>query len=267
MSWSDIYGHAPVVVVTENFAREIWGSASAALGKRIHEPTGSAATAVWREIVGVVQDVHETGLYQPAPTLVYWPIFMESFGGPRPQPTRAINVVVRSDAAGSEALLSAMRKAVWSVNPDLPVFLTRTMKELYDDSIARTSFALVLLAIASSMALCLGIIGVYGVLSYVVSQRTREIGIRLALGAEPGQLARRFVTQGIVLSAIGIVSGLAGAVVLARFMTSLLFGISAIDPATYLAVCGVVVAFAALASYIPARRAVTMNVMTTLVAE
>jgi predicted permease len=267
ITWTDIYGHAPVGIVTENFAREIWGSASAALGKRIHEPTGSAATAVWREIVGVVQDVHETGLYQPAPTLVYWPIFMETFGGPRAQTTRAINVVVRSDAAGSEALLSAMRKAVWSVNPDLPVFLTRTMKELYDDSIARTSFALVLLAIASSMALCLGIIGVYGVLSYVVSQRTREIGIRLALGAEPGQLARRFVTQGIVLSAIGIVAGLAGAVGLARFMTSLLFGISAIDPATYLVVCAVVVSFAALASYIPARRAVTMNVMTTLVAE
>jgi ABC-type antimicrobial peptide transport system permease subunit len=199
--------------------------------------------------------------------MVYWPIFMESFGGRGPQVTRAINVVVRSDAAGSEALLGAMRKTVWSVNPDLPVFLTRTMKDLYDESIARTSFALVMLAIASTMALSLGVIGVYGVLSYVVSQRTREIGIRLALGAEPRRLLAMFVRQGVTLSAIGVVAGLAVALGLTQFMTSLLFGISALDPATYIAVFFVVVASAALASYVPARRAATMNPMATLVAE
>jgi predicted permease len=267
ITWDDIYGHARVNIVSENFAREVWGSPAAALGKRVHEPTGSAATATWKEIVGVVQDVHEIGLYQPAPAMVYWPVLMDDFGGNGPQGTRAINLVVRSDSAGSEGLLNAMRSAVWSLNRDLPIFLTRTMKDLYDESMARTSFALLILAIASAMALGLGIIGIYGVLSYVVSQRTREIGIRLALGAEPRLLLRMFVRHGVGLSAIGIVAGLAGATALTRFMTSLLFGISPVDPATYIAVLCVVVASAALASYIPARRAATMNPMATLVAE
>jgi len=267
ITWADIYGHAQLGIVTENFAREVWGSAAAALGKRIHEPTGSAATAVWREIIGVVQDVHEIGLYQPAPTMVYWPIFMDSFGGRGPQVTRAINLVVRSDAAGSDALLSAMRKAVWSVHPDLPVFLTRTMKDLYDDSIARTSFALVMLAIASTMALGLGIIGVYGVLSYIVSQRTREIGIRLALGAEPQRLLRMFVRQGMALTGIGAAAGLLTAVAVTQWMSSLLFGVERLDPPTYAGVLGVLCVAAALASYIPARRAAAVDPVKTLAAE
>jgi predicted permease len=267
ITWNDIYAHAKVSIVSENLAREVWGSPAAALGQRVHEPTGSAATAVWREIVGVVQDVHELGLYQPAPTMVYWPVLMDNVGGNGPEGTRAINLVIRSDSAGHEALLSAMRSAVWSVNADLPVFLTRTMQDLYGESIARTSFALVMLAIASAMAFGLGIIGIYGVLSYVVSLRTREIGIRLALGAEPRVLLRMFVRHGVTLSAIGIAAGLAGAVGLTRFMASLLFGISPVDPATYISVFFVVVASAALASYVPARRAATMNPMATLVAE
>ncbi len=267
ITWADIYGHASVCIVTENLAREIWGSAAAALGKRVHEPTGSAATAVWREIVGVVQDVHELGLYQPAPTMVYWPIFMDTFGGRGPQSTRPINVVVRSDAAGSQRLLSAMREAGWSVNKELPVFLTRTMKELYDDSIARTSFALVMLAIASTMALGLGIIGVYGVLSYVVSQRTREIGIRLALGAEPRRLRRMFVRQGLGLTAVGAAVGLLTAVVVTQWMSSLLFGVERLDPSTYGAVLSVLGVAAALASYIPARRAAAIDPVKTLTAE
>jgi hypothetical protein len=267
ITWADIYGHAKVCIVSENLAREVWGSAAAALGRRVHEPTGSAATAVWREIVGVVQDVHETGLYQSAPTMVYWPVLMEDFGGRGPQVTRAINVVVRSDAAGSEALLSAMRNAVWSVNPDLPVFLTRTMKELYDDSIARTSFALVMLAMASLMALGLGLIGIYGVLSYVVSQRTREIGIRLALGAEPQRLLRMFVRQGMGLTAAGAAVGLLTAVAVTQWMSSLLFGVERLDPPTYAAVLGVLGLAAALASYIPARRAAAIDPAQTLTAE
>ena len=267
VTWDDLYGHARVSMVSENFAREVWGSAAAALGRRVHEPTGNAATAIWREIVGVVQDVHEDGLHQPAPTMVYWPVFMDNFSGNALTGTRAINIVIRSDQAGSAGLLTGMRNAVWSVNASLPVFLLRTMKDLYDESMARTSFALVMLAIASTMALGLGIIGIYGVLSYVVSQRTREIGIRLALGAEPYRLLRMFVRHGVFLAAIGIVVGLTGAAALARFMTSLLYGIKPIDPATYVAVFFVVVASAALASYIPARRAATMNPMATLVAE
>ncbi len=116
---------------------------------------------------------------------------------------RAVNLVIRSDEAGRESLLNGVRNAVWSVNSSMPVFLVRTMKDLYDESMARTSFALIMLAIAAAMALALGVIGIYGVIAYVVAQRSREIGIRLALGAAPAQLKRMFVRQGLVLTAIG----------------------------------------------------------------
>src|SRR6185436_14638885 len=132
-----------------------------------------------------------------------------------------------------------------------PVFLVRTMKDLYDESLARTSFALVMLAIAGAMALGLGLIGIYGVLSYVVSRRAREIGLRLALGAEPAALKRMFVRHGLVLTGIGIVIGLAAAVGLSRLMTSLLFGIGPLDWATYAAVMVVLTMAAVLASYMP----------------
>jgi putative ABC transport system permease protein len=266
MTWDDIYGRARVAIVSESFAREGWGSAAAALGRRIHEPTAASAP-IWRVIVGVVQDVHEDAMHQPAPAMVYFPVFMDNFWGSPLFGTRAINFVIRSDDAGSEGLLNAVRSAVWSVNSGVPVFLTRTMKDLYGDSMAQTSFTLVMLAITSTMALGLGIIGVYGVLSYVVSQRTREIGIRLALGAEPRRLLRMFVQHGILLSSIGIVAGLTGAVALTRFMATLLYGIDPIDLPTYGAVLLVVVASATLASYIPARRAAAMNPVATLAAD
>jgi putative ABC transport system permease protein len=141
------------------------------------------------------------------------------------------------------------------------------MKDLYDDSMARTSFALVMLAIAGAMALGLGLVGIYGVLSYVVCQRAREIGIRLALGAEPSRLQQMFVRHGVMLAGIGIAAGLVGAVAMTRLMSSLLYGIGPLDPATYLAVLVIVVTSAALASYIPARRAALMNPVTTLAAE
>src|SRR5262249_5767836 len=152
--------------------------------------------------------------------------------------TPAIAFVIRSKRAGSESLLSEVREAVWSVNANLPVFLVNTMQDLYDRSVAQTSFALVMLAIAGAMALNLGIIGLYGVISYVVSQRTREIGIRLALGAEPLELKRLFVLHGLALAAVGAATGLAAALALTRLMSSLLFGIGPLDAKTYIAVLG-----------------------------
>jgi ABC-type antimicrobial peptide transport system permease subunit len=128
------------------------------------------------------------------------------------------------------------------------------MKDLYDQSLAATSFTLVMLAIAGTMALSLALIGIYGVMSYAVSQRTREIGIRLALGAETGQLKRMFVGNGLVLAGAGVAIGLAAAAGLTRLMKSLLFGISTLDPAIYIAMPVVLVAAAILASYLPARR-------------
>jgi ABC-type antimicrobial peptide transport system permease subunit len=138
---------------------------------------------------------------------------------------------------------------------------------VYAGSLARTSFVLVMLAIAGGMALVLGVIGIYGVIAYVVSQRTREIGIRSALGAEPRQLKRMFLLHGLALSGVGVVIGLVVAAALGRSMSSLLFGIEPMDPAAYMAAIGVILAAAALASYLPARRAATIDPMETLRAE
>jgi ABC-type antimicrobial peptide transport system permease subunit len=141
------------------------------------------------------------------------------------------------------------------VNANLPVFAVSTMEDLYDRSLASTSFTLVMLGIAGTMALLLGIVGIYGVLSYAVSQRTREMAIRLALGAKPGKLKRALVGNGLALAGAGIVIGLAAAAGLTRLMDSLLFGVGALDPVIYAGMAAVLVAAAVLASYLPARRA------------
>ena len=135
----------------------------------------------------------------------------------------------------------------------------RTMQEVYDKSVARTSFTLVMLGIAGAMALLLGMVGIYGVIAYAVSQRTREIGIRIALGAEPVGLRRMFLLQGLVLAGIGVAIGLAASSGVTRWMKSLLFGIPALDPTTYFAVTVLLVMVAALASYLPARRATDVD--------
>jgi ABC-type antimicrobial peptide transport system permease subunit len=179
----------------------------------------------------------------------------------------AVAFVIRSERAGTASLIEEVRQAVRSVSGSVPVAEARTMQELSADSLARTSFTLVMLAIAGSMALALGIIGIYGVIAYVVAQRAREIGIRSALGAEPRQLKRMFLLQGLALSAGGVVVGLVVAAALARLMSSLLFGVAPMDPAAYGAAIAVIFAAAALASYVPARRAAAIEPMKTLKAE
>ena len=266
ITWNDIYGHAKVVLVSENFARELWGSPAAALGQRVRD-SAPASGEGWREIVGVVQDVHEDALFQAAPAFVYWPTMMENFGGAKLFTMRAVNLVIRSNKDGGESLVNGVRSAVSSVNSSMPIFLVRTMKDLYDQSMARTSFALIMLAIAAVMALALGVIGIYGVIAYVVAQRSREIGIRLALGAAPTALMRMFVGQGLVLTAVGAGVGLLTAIALTQWMSSLLFGVERLDPATYAAVLGVLVMAAAMASYVPARRAAAVDPLETLIAE
>jgi predicted permease len=266
ITWSDIDGSAQVAIVSENFAREVWGSPAAALGRHIRD-SSPASTDLWREVVGVVDNVHEDALYQAAPTFVYWPVMMENFGGNARFSMRAINLVIRSEEGGRESLLNGVRKAVWSVNSSMPVFLIRTMKDLYDASMARTSFALIMLGIAAVMALVLGVIGIYGVIAYVVAQRSREIGIRLALGAGPTQLKRMFVRQGLMLTTIGAAVGLLTAIALTQWMSSLLFGVERLDLPTYAAVLAVLGVAAVAASYVPARRAAAVDPVETLTAE
>jgi predicted permease len=263
LTWTDIYGRRPVVIISENLAREYWGSPSAALGKRMRD-----YTPTWREVVGVVEDVHVDGVQEKAPPIVYWPSMSEGILGPNTfDAIRAATFAVRSDRAGSEAFLSEIQQAVWSVNPSLPLASVRTMQEIYSQSLARTSFTLVMLAIAGSIALVLGIIGIYGVISYAVSQRTREIGIRLALGEQRGRLRWMFVRSALVLTGCGLAIGLTAAAGLAGLMKSLLYGVSPLDPVTYVSVLTVLVVSAVLASYLPARRAAAVNPVEALRAE
>jgi putative ABC transport system permease protein len=160
-----------------------------------------------------------------------------------------------------------LSRAVWSINPNLPVARVRTLEEIVSRSLARTSFTLVMLAIAGAMALLLGVAGIYGVIAYAVSQRTREIGIRMALGAQRQEVTRMFVRDGLGLTAIGMATGLGAAFVLMRLLRSLLFEVSPADPLTYVAVCAALTASAIFASYVPARRATSVNPVRALRAE
>src|SRR5262249_39700163 len=192
---------------------------------------------------------------------------MGGFNGDDAWVSRATTLVIRTNHAGTESFLNEARKAIWSVNPNLPVFLVRTLKDVHDASMARTSFTLLMLAIAGTMALLLGIIGIYGVISYAVSQRHREVGIRIALGAESFELKKMFVRQGLVLAGLGALVGLAASVALTRLMSSLLFKTSPLDPATYAAVAVALISVALLASYLPTRRVTAVNPVEALRSE
>ncbi len=243
--WNDVYQQRAVALVSENFARAEWGSAAAAVSRRI----GPGRTGPWLEVVGVVKDVHHNGLDEPPPETVILP----------PTARETATFVVRSDRAGTSALLDDLRRAVWSVNGNLSLASVQTLGELYERSMARTTMTLELLGITGFIALVLGLVGVYGVVSYAISQRQQEIGIRLALGAESREVRRMFVRGALVLVAIGVSVGLVAAAVLTRFMESQLFGISPLDPATHLAVALLLVVSGGLASYLSARRASALD--------
>ena len=258
LNWEDIYGHREFALVSENLAREIWGTPAAALNKRFRY-------GKWWEVIGVVQDVRENGVDQKAPPTVYWPPLTDDFFGPGPVTAiRNVTFAVRSERAGTKDFLDQVQQAVWSVNSNLPVASVRTMQDLYNQSLARTSFTLVMLGIAGAMALALGIIGIYGVISYLVSQRTHEIGIRMALGAQPAQVMRLILGQAARMTLVGVGLGLVASLALTRLMTSMLFGVSATDPLTFAAVVAVLLAVALLACWIPARRAMRVDPMVSL---
>jgi predicted permease len=263
-TWTDIDDHRPVVIVSASMAREAWGAPATALGKRIR--MGRAGP--WLEVVGVAGDVYDSGVQLTPPTIVYWPAAVQRMpGNASGFVWRAVTLAIRSDRAGSDRLLGQIGAAIWAVNPNLPLARVQTLADVYAQSMSRTSFTLMMLVIAGALALALGLIGIYGVLSYTVSQRRREIGIRLALGAPHQQLRRRFVRHGLALTGIGVALGLAAATALTRVLSSQLFGVSLLDPWTYAAVALVLCASAMLASYIPARRAAAVQPIEALAAE
>ncbi len=265
-TWTDAYEQRPVAMVSEGLARELWNEPSAALGKHVRPYQNGA----WREVVAVVSDMRDDGLNKKAATVVYWPLLTKAFTETpesRPQLARSVTVVTRSTRTGANGFVNELSRAVWAINPNLPVSGVQTLQEIYDASLARTSFTLVMLGIAGGMALLLGVGGLYGVISYSVSQRSREIGIRIALGAQAGAVTRMFVTHGLALAGVGVAIGLAVALSIMRLMSSLLFDVSPIDPLTYVLVSLTLIGATVLASYVPALRASTVDPINALRAE
>ncbi|MEO7999705.1 MAG: ABC transporter permease, partial [Gemmatimonadaceae bacterium] len=185
-TWDDLDQNRKVAVISENFAREYWNSAQGAVGQRVRENP----TEPWSEVIGVVADVRHDGVDKPAPTTVYWP-----------EPgIRSMTYLVRSTRVNSQAYINELRAAVRAASASIPVTDVRTMQTVYDKSMSRTAFTLTLLAVSGGMALLLAVVGVYAVISYTVAQRTREIGIRIALGAQQRGVQLMFVRNGLVLA-------------------------------------------------------------------
>jgi predicted permease len=251
--WTDIVQKREVVVISENFAREYWGSAAAAIGKQIRENPNDK----WGDVIGVVADIRHDGADQPAPSTVYWP----------QQSQRSMSFMIRGPRAGTESYANEIRQVVAAVSRSLPITQMQTMAEIHGRSMARTAFTLTLLAISGGMALLLAAVGIYAVISYTVAQRTREIGIRLALGARQDRVKLMIVRHGLLWGAVGAGVGMIAAASLSPLMSALLFEVRPIDPLTYAIVAGGLLAAAALASYVPARRVARINPIESLRAD
>jgi predicted permease len=242
-----------VALVDEAAARRFWPNEDP-VGRRI-KPGGRASQAPWMTIVGVVGDIKSEGFDQPEQPHLYLPAFQN--------PGYAMAVYLRADG-DPKSLTQALRREVQSVDPNLPVFGERTMEDVVSASLAQRRFALQVVGGFGVLALLLAGVGVYGVVAYSVSQRTREIGIRLALGASSGAILRWVFKQGMKLTLFGTVVGLVGAFALTRLLRGLLFGVSSADPLTYAGLAALLSAVALLACYIPARRATKVDPMVAL---
>ena len=265
VTWNDIETGGRVALISEDFARELAAEPADVLGKRIRP--GPFTQDDWREVIGVVQTVQQDSLSGAAPSAAYFPVLTERMFNAPIAGTSSVAFVIRSERAGVSSLVEEIRRAVRSVSASVPVAQERTVRDLYAASLARTSFTMVLLGVAGAMALALAVVGIYGVLAYVVAQRTREIGIRVALGARPGQLEQMFLRQGLALTGVGLAIGVVAAIALGRWMSSLLFGVGPFDVVAYVAALGVSILTAMLASYVPARRAAMIDPIETLRAE
>jgi predicted permease len=260
LTWEDTYNKVPVALISENFAREYWRTPAEALGKRIRIRT----TDDWSEIIGVVGDVRDAGLDKQARTNVYWPALQANFWGRPLRVQRNVTFVMRSPLAGSESLLRQVRQAVWAIDGNLPLAGACTLNYLYRNSVAKVSFTLIMLGTAGAVALLLGGVGLYGVIAYSVAQRTREIGVRIALGAQRSDVIGLFLREGLSFIIVGLPIGLAGAFALTRLLSSLLFGVTATDPLTFACAAVLLALVAFAACQIPARRALRVDPMTAL---
>jgi predicted permease len=255
ITWGDVHERRPVIVVSDTVAKEFWNNPSSAIGKRVR---AQRAGAPWREIVGVVGAERDDGLNRPATAIVYWPMLNESYRW------RIMAYAVRSIRVGTPGFLGELQQAVWSVDRNLPLAKTETLEEIRARSMAQTSFALVMLSIAAGVAILIGAVGIYGVIAYAAAQRTREIGVRIALGAQLADVRNLFLRQGLSLTAVGIAIGIVVAALITRVMSSFLFGVGPMDPVTYAVVSAVLASAALLATYLPARRAARIDPIVAL---
>jgi predicted permease len=264
LNWNDSHTWNKVALISENLAREYWGEPNKAIGKRIRRSSKSP----WYEIVGVVGNERQDGATRPAPTMVYWPVLSGDQSDPRGIfVQRSLAYVIRSPRLQDSGFMGEVQQAVWSINPNLPLARVRTMQQVFDESMAQTSFVLVILGIAAAVTLLLGLVGIYGVIAYIVAQRRREVGIRMALGAPGESVQRIFVSRGLTLTAIGLAVGLIAAAGLMRLLSSMLFGVTPFDPVTYAAVIAGLGGVALLATWLPARQATRIDPMLALRAE
>jgi ABC-type antimicrobial peptide transport system permease subunit len=254
------------MIVSRSLARHFWPNESA-IGKRVKIGGPEAA---WSTIVGVVGDVHDESLTKPVEETIYQPIVSVVQASPgQPDTTIAENTMTLTIRTTGNALsvFPSIRREIWGIDRNLPLVNVRAMSEVVASAMARTTFTLIMVGAAAGMALLLGAIGIYGVISYMVSLRTREIGVRMALGAQSTEVRRMVVRQGLVLAVIGVGIGLAGALALSRLISSLLYGIAPHDPLTLGATAIGLLAVAAVASWLPATRAARISPIEALRAD
>jgi predicted permease len=244
----DVVFGRPVALVNERFAAAVLNGD--ALGHRLRMAEDSTAY----EIVGVVKDVRAFSLREDSRPMAYVPFTSPLYSAG----IQSVYLVLRTDGT-PEDLVPPTRAAIRAVDPNAPVLSARTLQSVLDDALADITFTSAVLSVAAVLALLLGAIGLYGVISYAVAERRSEIGVRVALGASPASVSRLVLREGISLAVLGVALGLAGAVVLTRFLRAVLFDVSAHDPLTFAAVAFILLAVALLAAWLPARRAALID--------
>lgn len=259
-TWDDVHGRRAVAIVSARLARETFGDARAAIGQRVRtNPTGA-----WREVVGVVGDEHDDGPTRGVVPLIYWPFLQENMAPGRVTVERSLVYTIRTERPHDGSLLRDIQQAVWAESPTVPLARIQTLQEIYERSTAQVSFLLVALIVASAVTLLLGVVGIYGVVAYVAAARRREVGIRLALGADRRDVRRLFLRRGLALVVWGLSAGLALAAMAMRLLEGFLYDVAPLDPVAYVAAGTLLGGVAMVATWLPARNAARLAPVTAL---
>jgi predicted permease len=260
LSWEDVHQRRPVALLTQNLATALFGGAQAAVGRRVRP----SSNGPWREVVGVVGDEHDDGPARPATPTVYWPFLQDGFAPGRTTVERTMVHVLRTTRGHDTSLLQDLQQAVWAVHPSVPLARVESLLDVYERSTRSLTFVLVVLGLAAGATLVLGVVGVYGVVAYVVSQQRREIGIRIALGSSAAAVERLFVRRGMAVVSAGLVVGLVASAAAARVLEALLFEVTMLDPLAYGAAAMLLGVVAGVAVGLPARAAARVPAATVL---